>query len=1001
MSSVASRRRHDIIDGDFPAETLVKGRLGRKSKTKRRKTCSLLSVCLNAVSIGMLIYSVIYALSKFPGLRSRLGWLAPDFFTTGNGPFFWVRSAGSVIHRGGWLYKSHANSSHSPGNHPAGLSVEMDELSERLLAREERRLRADMEQKMEAERHKLMGVRIKYKRDLTPIEVQRMTAAYTHEVERITRAVAAQHCTSAEACRLEMRQQMLAFLRDKASPSQLFVTKATGHKVLEPSGEAPDEDASSAPLLDPQLFLSQLPEDSLSVPHFPTCALVGNSGVLLERGFGHLIDSHAAVFRINQAPTSGYEPDVGGKTSFRLLNNAWTHHYLSNPRRARLMKDLDANATLVISRAKPVFFSQLATMVAVERPDVATRFLHPLVLGQSRDVLEAFRLGMERASALQTAAEAETEANLAATAVANGSSSAGLSQEERRHAGGSSDGSESGSSPSKSTIKLYKGGTSPSSGLLALALMKSLCSNITLFGFSLEASRGASSTSWRYHYFNNYIDSEELRAHPHHSFTLEADFLRALVEAGLVRLCQNAGRGFQCILEQRREATDDAMLRLLGAAGLEGGEGGEGAGAGGDGGDGHERGRKGGDAGEGRGARGGSNTQGVPQGGTDDGGGDEDAGWLPEGPQGSAEDGATKGGSEEGDEGSRGGSRLVDGGNGYREEGGGDAEEEGAEVDADEGGGEDDDEGGDHLNDDSVDDATGHRGRADKASSGLGGDNGEDKGSMNGGGMSGQGSLPAGNVGEGQPSGGALPVGAAVGSRTGSGGGGGGGGGGGSGRAMSDRVQDRVTQMLAATRRKEAKFLQEHGVRVDADGADGSSKDAAGTQGADEGADDGYDQAVDVGHKQTGGGGEPLQRKGAPPAPLSVLERAAREAADRKADQRQRLREKKKRATSAERAGLEAARSDVYGTSSGRGVNVGFLVPAAGQKWGVAPQQQPHEGEESGLTPLEKRMKEEREKQWAQDEAKNGRLIVPTADCLKRGAFDPCNRHNQPRVIIT
>ena len=39
---------------------------------------------------------------------------------------------------------------------------------------------------------------------------------------------------------------------------------------------------------------------------------------------GAAIDAHDAVFRINGAPTSGFEPHVGNKTTFRLVNR---HHF--------------------------------------------------------------------------------------------------------------------------------------------------------------------------------------------------------------------------------------------------------------------------------------------------------------------------------------------------------------------------------------------------------------------------------------------------------------------------------------------------------------------------------------------------------------------------------------------------------------------------------------------------------------------------------------------------
>ncbi|XP_029006267.1 ST3 beta-galactoside alpha-2,3-sialyltransferase 8 [Betta splendens] len=49
------------------------------------------------------------------------------------------------------------------------------------------------------------------------------------------------------------------------------------------------------------------------------CAVVGNSGNLLNSGHGQLIDSHDFVIRMNKAMTVGFEKDVGKNT---------THHFL-------------------------------------------------------------------------------------------------------------------------------------------------------------------------------------------------------------------------------------------------------------------------------------------------------------------------------------------------------------------------------------------------------------------------------------------------------------------------------------------------------------------------------------------------------------------------------------------------------------------------------------------------------------------------------------------------
>lgn len=63
---------------------------------------------------------------------------------------------------------------------------------------------------------------------------------------------------------------------------------------------------------------------------FSSCAVVGNAGSALRVPYGEEIDSKSAVFRINMAPTRGFERFVGTKTTFDIINQQHTKAFLPN-----------------------------------------------------------------------------------------------------------------------------------------------------------------------------------------------------------------------------------------------------------------------------------------------------------------------------------------------------------------------------------------------------------------------------------------------------------------------------------------------------------------------------------------------------------------------------------------------------------------------------------------------------------------------------------------------
>jgi len=67
-----------------------------------------------------------------------------------------------------------------------------------------------------------------------------------------------------------------------------------------------------------------------SDPHFgkkwKTCAIVGNSGTLLEAEYGPQIGAHEMVMRINLAPVKGFEAHVGPRTDVNFINGHRLHY---------------------------------------------------------------------------------------------------------------------------------------------------------------------------------------------------------------------------------------------------------------------------------------------------------------------------------------------------------------------------------------------------------------------------------------------------------------------------------------------------------------------------------------------------------------------------------------------------------------------------------------------------------------------------------------------------
>uniref|UniRef100_A0A5B6Z0A2 Uncharacterized protein n=1 Tax=Davidia involucrata TaxID=16924 RepID=A0A5B6Z0A2_DAVIN len=87
---------------------------------------------------------------------------------------------------------------------------------------------------------------------------------------------------------------------------------------------------------------------------YSSCAVVGNSGILLKSENGQLIDSHEVVIRLNNARTGKFEHDVGSKTSISFVNSNILH--LCARREGCFCHPYGATVPIVMYVCQPVHF---------------------------------------------------------------------------------------------------------------------------------------------------------------------------------------------------------------------------------------------------------------------------------------------------------------------------------------------------------------------------------------------------------------------------------------------------------------------------------------------------------------------------------------------------------------------------------------------------------------------------------------------------------------------
>lgn len=87
---------------------------------------------------------------------------------------------------------------------------------------------------------------------------------------------------------------------------------------------------------------------------YSSCAVVGNSGILLKSNHGALIDSHEVVIRLNNARIESFESKVGSKTSISFVNSNILH--LCARRNGCFCHPYGQNVPIIMYICQPVHF---------------------------------------------------------------------------------------------------------------------------------------------------------------------------------------------------------------------------------------------------------------------------------------------------------------------------------------------------------------------------------------------------------------------------------------------------------------------------------------------------------------------------------------------------------------------------------------------------------------------------------------------------------------------
>lgn len=163
---------------------------------------------------------------------------------------------------------------------------------------------------------------------------------------------------------------------------------------------------------------------------------------------------------------------VGQRSTFRVLNHLWTQHYAFRGQKESF--PVEPGSTLVVTRASSHMFRKLTEALPAWHPDAAVLMLSSRVVGAVRRLLVDYRTRLCQA----------------------------------------------GYGP-------YGGGSTPSSGLVAVVLMRHLCERVTAYHFGKVRAFTPLADKQPYHYFSG--KGMRTKPKPVHSFGAEDQLLDALL----------------------------------------------------------------------------------------------------------------------------------------------------------------------------------------------------------------------------------------------------------------------------------------------------------------------------------------------------------------------------------------------------------------------------------------------------------------------------------------